>query len=70
MTGEELKNALINRKPIIFTQVNGERLEYAYVSGIIYRIQNGKIDVSAELMDKNLHSVTIVSPKFLEYKEK
>ena len=35
MTGEELKQALINKKPVIFTRVNGDRLEYAYVSGII-----------------------------------
>ena len=70
MTGEELKRALVNRKPVIFKQVNGDRLEYAYISGIIYRMKNGKLDVSAELMDKNFHSVTIVSPSQVSYLNK
>lgn len=62
MNGEELKQALINRHPVIYTQINGEKLEYAYVSGIIYRMRNGKVDVSAELMDKNRNSVTVANP--------
>lgn len=70
MTGEELKQALINKKPVIFTRVNGDRLEYAYVSGIIYRIKNERVSVSAELMDKSLHSVTIVSPSQVSYLNK
>ena len=48
MTSQELKQALVNRKPVIFKRVNGDRLEYAYISGIIYRMKNGKLDVSAE----------------------
>ena len=70
MTSQELKKALVNRKPVIFKRVNGDRLEYAYISGIIYRMKNGKLDVSAELMDKSLHSVTIVSPSQVSYLNK
>lgn len=50
MTSQELKQALVNRKPVIFKRANGDRLEYAYISGIIYRMKNGKLDVSAELL--------------------
>lgn len=70
MTSQELKQALVNRKPVIFKRVNGDRLEYSYISGIIYRMKNGKLDVSAELMDKSLHSVTIVSPSQVSYLNK
>ena len=70
MTSQELKQALVNRKPVIFKRVNGDRLEYAYICGIIYRMKNGKLDVSAELMDKSLHSVTIVSPSQVSYLNK
>lgn len=70
MTSQELKQALVNRKPVIFKRVNGDRLEYAYISGIIYRMKNGKLDVSAELMDKSFHSVTIVSPSQVSYLNK
>ena len=55
MTNEELKNALLTKCPISW---NG--IDYSHVSAIIYRLDDkGKIKVSAELMDKNNHSVTI-----------
>ena len=45
-------------------------IEYAYVSAIIYkRNERGGVDVSAEIMDKCLHSVTTIDPKHIQYKE-
>lgn len=57
MTNEELKAALFSGCPV---EHNG--IVYKCVSGIIYRNKGGKLDISAELMDKNLNSVSIVNP--------
>lgn len=57
MTNEELKAALFSRCPV---EHNG--IVYKYVSGIIYRNKGGKLDISAELLDKNNNSVSIVNP--------
>jgi hypothetical protein len=54
MTGEELKEALMNKYPVCS---NG--IEYKCVNAIIYRNKDGKILVSAELLDRNERSVTI-----------
>lgn len=56
--GQELKEALLQRTPVT---CNG--IEYAYISGIIYRAMSGKIKVTVELMDKNNNSVVITVPK-------
>lgn len=70
MTNEELKEALINRRPIIANFPLMGETEYAYVSAIIYkRNEWGGVDVSAEIMDKCLHSVLIIDPKHIQYKE-
>lgn len=74
MTNEELKEALINRRPIVanitVSPPRISKIEYAFVSAIIYRRNNrGGFDVSAEIMDKCLHSVSIVDPKDISYKE-
>ncbi len=58
MTNEELKAALFSGCPV---EHNG--IVYKCVSGIIYRNKGGKLDISAELMDKNLNSVSIVNPE-------
>ncbi len=58
MTNEELKAALFSGCPV---KHNG--IVYKCVSGIIYRNKGGKLDISAELMDKNLNSVSIVNPE-------
>lgn len=54
MTNPELKEALLQGYPVICRGV-----EYICVSGIIYRAVEGKIIVSAELLDKGGKSVTI-----------
>lgn len=70
MSNEELKEALINRRPIIAHIPSMGEIEYAYVSAIIYRRnERGGVDVSAEIMDKCLHSVTTIDPKHIQYKE-
>lgn len=59
MTNDEAKTALVKRTPISY---NG--IPYAYISAIIYRYdKNGNLLISAELTDKNKHSVTIAQIK-------
>lgn len=59
MTNEEAKNALIKRTPVTY---NG--IHYSYISAIIYRYdRNNNLLISAELTDKNKHSVTIAQIK-------
>lgn len=57
MTNEELKAALFRYCPV---EHNG--IVYKCVSGIIYRNKGGKLDISAELLDKNNNSISIVNP--------
>ncbi len=59
MTNEEAKTALIKRTPVTY---NG--IHYAYISAIIYRYdRNNNLLISAELIDRNRHSVTIAQIK-------
>lgn len=59
MTNEEAKTALFKRTPVTYNGIN-----YAYISAIIYRCDELKnLLISAELTDKNLHSVTIAQIK-------
>lgn len=70
MSNEELKEALINQRPIIARIPSMGEIEYAYVSAIIYRRnERGGVYVIAELMDKCLHSVLSIDPKNISYKE-
>ncbi len=57
MTNDELKEALFDGRPV---EHNG--IIYKCVSAIIYRNKKGKLDISAELLDKNKNSVSIVNP--------
>ena len=59
MTNEEAKTALVKRTPVSY---NG--IPYSYISAIIYRYdRSGNLLISAELTDKNRHSVIIVQIK-------
>lgn len=70
MSNEELKEALVSRRPIIVRLASLGDIEYTYVSAIIYRTDaEGKIYLQAECMDKCLHSVTVVDPKQVFFKE-
>ena len=59
MTNAEAKEALINRTPVIYNDI-----EYLYISAIIYRYDRNKnLLISAELTDKTQRSVTIAQLK-------
>ena len=59
MTNTEGKNALLNRTPVIFNNI-----EYLYITKIIYQYdENNNLFISAELLDKSRRSVTIARLK-------
>lgn len=55
MTAEEIKDALMKKYPVC---ANG--IKFNCVTAVIYRERDGRIEVSAELLDKCKNSVTIV----------
>lgn len=63
MTNYELKKAFYDEAPVVFKGIEGysKDIEYKYISAIIYRKRNKKLVISAELVDKCGHSVSIVS---------
>lgn len=70
MTHDELKAALLSRRPVVHTSPSIGDITYERVSAIIYRINDkNKIVVTAELADKCGHSVSIVDPAKVKYKE-
>ena len=59
VTNNEAKEALLSRSPVTY-----KNTEYSYISAIIYRYdKHNNLIISAELMDKNNHSVTIAKIK-------
>ena len=59
MTNAEAKEAIKNRTPVIYNNI-----EYLYISAIIYRYDKSQnLVISAELADKCKHSVTIAQLK-------
>lgn len=70
MDNNELKEALFNKRPVIHSAGGSNAIEYERVSAIIYRVNDkGKLEVSAEFYDRCGHSVSIVDPSRVEYKE-
>lgn len=69
MDNNELKNALLNKRPVIYRNHYGIEAEYKCVSAIRYTEKNGHITVSAEITDATDRSVTICKPENLRYKE-
>lgn len=63
MTAEEVKDALLKKYPVIASGI-----EYKCVNAVIYRERDKRIVVSAELLDRCGHSVTIVPLKNIEKK--
>lgn len=60
MTNEELKAALISRKPVVLRQNSRDSILCKRVSAIRYTLDNnGEIVVQAELLDKNSNSIII-----------
>lgn len=69
MHNEELKEALLSKRPVILDVPSMGELHHKYVSAIIYRVNNGKFCISAEVKDKCNHSVAIVEPKMIRYED-
>lgn len=62
MTSEELKKAFLDRVPVMCAGI-----EYKKISAIIYRHDRyGKVQVSAELLDRCGHSCVIVRAQDIE----
>lgn len=65
MNNEELKEALRSGVPVVYVDMYGRTHEYGRIQAIrlhkLQRYSNGrKLCVSAELLDKNSNSVTVV----------
>lgn len=69
MTNEQLKNALLNKKPVIYTNSYGIESEYKCVSAIRYTEKNGGFRISAEITALKGNSVTVCNPENLRFKE-
>lgn len=68
MENEELKKALLSRRPVIHNYPLHGSVRYSCVSAVIYRRnENGGIDTEAELYDRCGHSVMISEPKYIRY---
>lgn len=69
MESNDLKTALLNKSPVIwYDPVYRMEIEYT-VSAVIYRNDNGKIKVTAELKDKCERSFMVVEPEKIRFKE-
>lgn len=60
MKGEELKTALMSKGHVKYSNVEYE------LTGIIYKVRDGKIVVSVELRDKNENCVVIAPAEKIE----
>lgn len=69
MTNAELKEALLNKRPVVLLAGDGAIVHCRYVSGITYRERNGAISVHAEVIDKNGRCQYNCDPKQISYAE-
>lgn len=69
MNNKELEEALLNKQPVIHKNKSLCDIEYERVCVIIYTEKDGKIKVSAELMDKCGYFVCRVRPCEIRFKE-
>lgn len=70
MTVDELKEALLNKRPVVLKLPGEKGIECLCVSAIIYRcVKEGKIRITAEVTDKCSHSVMIANPRHIKYLE-
>lgn len=67
MTNAELKEALLNKRPVVVTTGDGVELHCKCVYGITYREHNGGISVGAEVLDKNGRCQYNCNPKQIRY---
>ena len=64
MSNDDLKKALFSRAPVEYGGIT-----YQCVNGVIYRVRDGKIAISAELLDRSGRSVTIAPASKVEFAE-
>lgn len=67
MTNAELKEALLNKQPVVLILNDGTEIPCKYVSGIIYRERNGGVSVHAEVIDPNGKCLYQCDPKQIRY---
>ena len=67
MTNAELKEALLNKQPVVVTSNDGTEIPCKWVSGIVYRANMNSIVVSAEVLDKNGKCVYNCKPQQIRY---
>lgn len=67
MDNAELKEALMNKKPVVLTLADGSELHCRCVEGITYRERRGSIVVFAEVLDNNGRCQYNCSPKQIRY---
>jgi hypothetical protein len=53
MNNEELKDALLNQKAVIFTTNDGTEIHCPFVDAVVYKAKNKRIVVSAVVVDQN-----------------
>jgi hypothetical protein len=69
MDNEQLKSALLNKKPVIYKNSDGSESVYKCVSAIRYTEKNGRVVVSAEITDLNGSTVVVCAPEKLRFRE-
>lgn len=69
MDNEQLKAALLNKKPVIYKDNDGLESVYKCVTAIRYTEKNGCVAVSAEIADLRANSVIVCAPERLRFKE-
>ena len=67
MTNAELKEALLNKRPVVVSMNDGTEIHGKYVSGIVYRAQKGNITVSAGGEDRNGKCLYNCKPQQIRY---
>lgn len=66
MNGTEAKEAFLKEWPVVWNSALRGAIEYERIDAIIYRKKNGRTAVSLELLDRNLHSLTVVPVEEVE----
>ncbi len=69
MSTEEASEALMNKKPVILTQIDGSTLKFKRVSALIYSNNRGAINVSVELEDVVGNSFIVADTSWVSYQK-
>lgn len=70
MTGEEAKQALLARSPVVFDHPGLGPIIYAEIYAIRYMRGKNGVAVSLELYDKNKNSITVAPIKEVQLHKK